>query len=77
MKRIYDFSRSPAQRNFTCADLQALKSTGGTLTMCNPTNPEEVQACVDAGFDPFVLGTDQLEDLRKIAPTHFTDAGST
>lgn len=77
MKRIYDFSRTPAQRNYTIADLQALKGTGRALTMSNPANPEELQACVDAGIDLFVVGAEQMEDVRRIAPTHFTGAGST
>lgn len=76
MKRIYDFSRNPARRNYTVADLQALKGSGKTLSMANPANPEELQACVDAGIDLFVVGADQMADVRRIAPTHFTGAGS-
>lgn len=48
MKRIYDSGRSPAQRNYTVADLKALKGSGKTLSMCNPANATEIQACVDA-----------------------------
>ncbi len=77
MKRIYDFSRNPASRNYTIADLQALKGTDTTLSMANPANNEEVQACVDAGIDLFVVGGDQIDDVRRIAPTHFTGVGST
>jgi len=33
MKRIYDFSRKPAARNYTVSDLQALKGTGRKLSM--------------------------------------------
>ncbi len=76
MKRIYDFSRNPAERNFTVADLKALKGSGRTLSMANPANNDELQACVDAGIDLFVVGADQMEDVRRIAPTHFTGAGS-
>lgn len=76
MKRIYDFSRNPAQRNYTVSDLQALKGSGKTLSMANPANNEELQACVDAGIDLFVVGTEQMPDVRRIAPTHFTGAGS-
>lgn len=77
MKRIYDFSRKPAVRNYTISDLQALKHTGKKLTMTNPVNPEEITACRDAGIDLFVCGIDQIDDVRRIAPTHFTGLGST
>lgn len=77
MKRIYDFSRKPAVRNYTISDLQVLKHTGRKLTMTNPVNPEEITACRDAGIDLFVCGIDQIDDVRRIAPTHFTGLGST
>lgn len=77
MKRIYDFSRNPARRNYTVADLQALKGSEKKLSMSNPANNEELLACVEAGIDLFVVGADQMEDVRRIAPTHFTGAGST
>ncbi|WP_170325283.1 3-methyl-2-oxobutanoate hydroxymethyltransferase [Ruegeria arenilitoris] len=77
MKRIYDFSRNPAKRNYTVADLKALKGSGRTLSMANPANNDELRACVDAGIDLLVVGADQMEDVRRIAPTHFTGAGST
>ena len=77
MKRIYDFSRNPAHRNYTISDLQALKGSDTKLSMANPANNEEVQACVDAGIDLFVVGADQIEDVRRIAPAHFTGVGST
>ncbi|MET1412700.1 3-methyl-2-oxobutanoate hydroxymethyltransferase [Roseibium sp. HPY-6] len=77
MKRIYDFSRTPAKRNYTVADLRALKGSGRTLTRANPANNEELQACVEAGIDLFVVGADQMKDVRRIAPHHFTGAGST
>lgn len=77
MKRIYDFSRNPAQRNYTIADLQALKGTDTKLSMANPANNDELHACVDAGIDLFVVGADQIDDVRRIAPSHFTGVGST
>ena len=77
MKRIYDFSRNPATRNYTVADLKALKGSGKTLSMANPANNDEIRACVEAGIDLFVVGTDQLEDVRTLAPSHFTGVGST
>ena len=76
MKRIYDFSRNPAQRNYTVADLKALKGSGKPLTMCNPADRDQIIACVEAGIDLFVVGTDQMEDVRELAPTHFAGAGS-
>ena len=39
MKRIYDFSRKPAKRNYTISDLQNLKITGQKLSMANPLMP--------------------------------------
>jgi 3-methyl-2-oxobutanoate hydroxymethyltransferase len=77
MKRIYDFSRHPATRNYTIEDLQALKGSGQKLSMANPVGDDETLACVEAGIDLFVVGADQIEDIRRIAPTHFTGVGST
>lgn len=77
MKRLYDFSRNPATRNYTIEDLRALKSTGQKLSMANPVGDDETLACVEAGIDLFVVGADQIEDIRRIAPTHFTGVGST
>ncbi len=77
MRRIYDFSRKPARRNYTVADLRALKGSGRKLSMANPADNDELHACVEAGIDIFVVGADQIEDVRQIAPTHFTGVGST
>ena len=77
MKRIYDFSRKPARRNYTVADLRALKGSGRKLSMANPANNDELRACVEAGIDLFVVGADQIEDVREIAPIHFMGVGST
>ena len=76
IKRIYDFSRKPAHRNYTVSDLKALKKTKLKLTMCNPSNKEEIKACVDAGVDLFVIGPRSIEELRSVAPTHFTGVGT-
>ena len=76
MKRIYDFSRNPAMRNYTVSDLKALKGSGKKLSMANPANRGEITACVEAGIDLFVVGTEQMEDIRELAPAHFTGAGS-
>ena len=77
MKRIYDFGRNPAQRNYTVTDLKALKGSDRKLSMSNPADRDQITACVDAGIDLFVVGTDQMEDVRELAPTHFAGAGST
>ncbi len=77
MKRIYDFGRKPARRNYTVADLRSLKGSGRKLSMANPADNDELRACVEAGIDLFVVGADQIEDVREIAPFHFTGAGST
>ena len=58
MKRIYDFSRNPAHRNYTVADLKALKGYGTKLSMSNPADRNQIIACVEAGIDLFVVGTD-------------------
>ena len=76
MKRIYDFSRSPAKRNYTISDLQALKGSGKKLSMANPANADEIHACVEAGIDLFVVGADQIEEVRQISPHHFAGVGS-
>ena len=77
MKRIYDFGRSPARRNYTVADLKALKGTDTKLSMSNPANPTEIRACVDAGIDLLVVWDEQLDEARRIAPDHFMGIGST
>ena len=76
MKRIYEFARKPAIRNYTILDLQDLKVTGKKLSMANPLNANEIRACKEAGIDLFVVGMDQIDDVRSIAPTHFTRVGS-
>ena len=76
MKRIYDFSRNPAHRNYTVLDLKNLKKNPKKLTMSNPANKKEIKACVDAGIDLFVIGPRDIEELRSVAPSHFTGAGS-
>ena len=77
MKRIYDFSRSPSARNYTVADLQALKGSDNKLSMSNPKDAIEVQACIDAGIDLMVVWDSQIEEVRRVAPNHFMGVGST
>ena len=71
MKNIYTFGRKPAKRNYTVADLQALKGSGQRLSMCNPANEKEIQACVDAQIDTLTVWDNQIELARDIAPHHF------
>ena len=71
MKNIYTFGRRPAKRNYTVADLQALKGSGKRLSMCNPANETEIRACVEAGIDTLTVWDDQVESAREIAPHHF------
>ena len=56
MKRIYDFSRNPADRNYTIHGLEVLKGSGQKLSMANPVGDDETQVCVDAGIVLFVVG---------------------
>ena len=76
-KRIYDFGRKPAKRNYTVADLKALKGSGKKLSMSNPANATELRACLDAGIDLLVVWDSQLQECREIAPHHFMGIGST
>lgn len=76
MKNIYTFGRKIAKRNYTIKDLQDLKkSNGPALTMCNPGNAAEIQACVEAGIDTLTIRDDQIEMVREIAPHHFAISG--
>ena len=77
MKRIYDFSRKPAMRNYTVSDLKALKGTGKKVTMANPVDRAQITACVEAGIDILVVGNEDMADVRELAPAHFTGSGST
>ena len=77
MKRIYDFSRSPSQRNYTIADLKALKGSGKKLSMSNPANADELRACLEAQIDLLVVWESQIEEVRRIAPHQFAGVGST
>ena len=75
MRNIYTFNRTPAQRNFTVADLKARKGAKDKLTMVNPSSPEEAAAAAEAGIDLFTLWDEQVEIVRKVAPTTFAGSG--
>lgn len=43
--------------------------------MSNLANADEIWACRDAGIDLLVVGMDQIDNVRSIAPTHFCRVG--
>lgn len=77
MKRIYDFARRPTLRNYTIDGLRALKGSSKKLSMSNPSNPEELQACIEAGIDLLVVWDEHIEFTRDVAPHIFAGVGST
>ena len=56
MKRIYDFSRSPADRNYTIHGLDGLKSSGQKLSMAKPVEDDETHVCVETGINLLIVG---------------------
>ena len=72
-KRIYTYGGKPARRNFTVADLVALK---GTATLCQtcPATEEEAAACAAAGIDVLNTSDADLPAVRAGAPETFTIA---
>ena len=76
-KRMYDFGRAPAKRDYTVKDLQDLKGSGTVLSMSNPANEAELRACLEAEIDLLVVWAEQLDECRRIAPTQFMGIGST
>ncbi len=69
-KRIYTYGGAPARRNFTVADLVALK---GKATLCQtcPSNEEEAAACEEAGIDVLNTSDADLPAVRSGAPETF------
>ena len=43
--------------------------------MSNPANRQEILACIEAGIDLFVWSR-SIQELRSIAPNHFTGVGT-
>ena len=68
MPAIMDFGRTITQRGLTIPDLQALKGSGKRLTMCNPANPTEVKACVEAGIDVLTVWDNRVVRSRCRTP---------
>ena len=77
MKRMYDFGRAPAKRDYTVKDLKDLKGSGTVLSMSNPANEAELRACLEAEIDLLTVWAEQLDECRRIAPTQFMGIGST
>ena len=72
-RRIYTYGGKPAQRNFTVADLIALKGTTKLCQTC-PATEEEAQACEAAGIDILNTSDADLPAVRAGAPDTFTIA---
>ena len=72
-KRIYTYGGRPARRNFTVADMIALK---GTATLCQtcPATEEEAAACEAVGIDVLNTSDADLPAVRAGAPETFTIA---
>ena len=72
-KRIYTYGGRPARRNFTVADLIALK---GTVKLCQtcPATEEEAAACEAVGIDVLNTSDADLPAVRAGAPETFTIA---
>ena len=72
-RRIYTYGGRAAQRNYTVADLIALK---GTTTLCQtcPATEEEAAACEAVGIDVLNTADADLPAVRAGAPETFTIA---
>ena len=72
-KRIYTYGGKPAARNYTVADMIALK---GKTTLCQtcPATEEEAAACEAVGIDVLNTGDADLPAVRAGAPETFTIA---
>lgn len=73
MKRIYDWDARFALRNYTAADLIALKGVR-MLTQTTANSEEEAAAAADAGIDLVMGNAENAEAVRRGAPNHFYTA---
>jgi 3-methyl-2-oxobutanoate hydroxymethyltransferase len=73
MKRIYDWDAKFSLRNYTAADLQALKGVR-KLTQTTANTEEEAAAAADAGIDLVMGNAVNAEAVRRGAPNHFYTA---
>lgn len=72
-KRIYTYGGKPARRNYTVADLIALKGKARLCQTC-PATEEEAAACEAVGIDVLNTGDADLPAVRSGAPETFTIA---
>ncbi len=63
MKRIYDFSRSSSQSNYTIDDLKKLKFTNQKLSISYPANEKELRPSIESGIDLLVVWKNQIEKV--------------
>lgn len=73
MKRIYDWDANFSLRNYTAADLRALKGAR-KLTQTTANSEEEAAAAADAGIDLVMGNAVNAEAVRRGAPSHFYTA---
>ncbi len=72
-RRIYTYGGRPAQRNYTVADLIALRGKARLCQTC-PGTEEEAAACAAAGIDVLNTSDADLPAVRAGAPETFTIA---
>jgi 3-methyl-2-oxobutanoate hydroxymethyltransferase len=73
MKRIYDWDAKFSLRNYTAADLRALKGVR-KLTQTTANSEEEAAAAAEAGIDLVMGNAVHAEAVRRGAPNHFYTA---
>ena len=73
LRRIYTYGGKPALRNFTVADLIALKGSAKLCQTC-PATEEEAVACEAVGIDVLNTSDADLPAVRTGAPDTFTIA---
>ena len=73
MKRIYDWDARPQLRNYTAADLRALKGRR-KLTQTTANSAEEAAAAHDVGIDLIMGNAHNTAAVREGAPTMFFTA---
>ena len=72
-RRIYTYGGKPARRNYTVADIVALKGVRKLSQTC-PGTEEEAAACEEVGIDVLNTSDADLPSVRTGAPETFTIA---
>ena len=72
-RRIYTYGGKPARRNYTVADMVALKGQTWLCQTC-PDTEEEAAACAAAGIDVLNTSDANIPAVRAGAPELFTIA---